>query len=337
MKSIVYTLSLICLLAAPVFSQTANSSSDVAASSVDQMSKKEKKALKKELEKNSKEIKKQEPKSKGIIKIGEVPESDEVEEESAVKVDIQATIKIDDKSSGGIVKVHRGMSLTYGFLNLARKALLIPTNGFAGDDELDGTPSADKSWMQNQHYLSSSSFSSWDIFFNQYRLGQSPFWLRTGASLSFNVLDFGKSTSITMDFPSADDIGVNADVDASFTMKQSKLRTTYFEVPLELVFNSSNEGNKGITIGLGGYCGLRAKTSTLRVYPMSSDSTETIREIKINGFHTKLLSYGISARIGLGSFFAKGRFALSSYFDQGEKLITPDYQIFSATLGIDFL
>ena len=322
MKYLAYTLSLIFILTFPVNGQEAPSQVQGQGTAVE-LTKKEKKQLEKETKKKEKELKKEQKKSKKTksIKIGELPP--ETEEEVTNPLDIKIDINLGDlssKKSDEKAKKHRGMSLAFGFIELATIS--------------DGLTFADKKWSQNRGGRAlRSSAQSWDIFFSQYRLSKSPFWLRTGASISWNVLDFGDRSLISNDFYPGPEQGVTVRLveDASVVYTRSSLTTSYIEAPLEFVFNSSKKGDKGVTIGIGGYVGLRLKTTRKINY---TDLTGPVQDRKINRFYNNPVSYGLSTRLGYGSIYVKGRFALSKYFQQNLDIKVP-YQLATLTLGID--
>lgn len=320
MKYLVYTLSMIFLLTLNLKGQDASGDPNPV-----ELTKKEKRELKKETKKKEKELKKEQKKSKKnkAIKIGELPPEDQEEETNSIKIDVNLT-GLQSKKSEEKVKIHRGMSFTYGIIELA-------------DISGGGLSFADFEWAQNRsgRFLNSSS-QSWDVFFNQYRLSKSPFWFRTGVSVFWSVLDFGDLSYVTTDFSPSPERGVTVilDPDSANIRTKSSLTTSYLEVPLELVFNNSNDGNRGITIGIGGYIGMRLQTTRKQNY---TDLSGSVRDRRVNQFYNNPLSYGVSARLGYGSIYLKGRFALSKYFQQGADIISRPYQLTAITLGIDLL
>jgi hypothetical protein len=320
MKYLVYTLSMIFLLTLNLKGQDASGEVNPV-----ELTKKEKRDLKKETKKKEKELKKEQKKSKKnkAIKIGELPPEDQEEETNSIKIDVNLS-GLQSKKSAEKVKIHRGMSFAYGIIELA-------------DISGGGLSFADFEWAQNRsgRFLNSSS-QSWDVFFNQYRLSKSPFWFRTGVSVFWSVLDFGDLSYVTTDLSPSTERGIDVtlDPDSANIRTKSSLTTSYLEVPLELVFNSSNDGNRGMTIGIGGYIGMRLQTTRKQNY---TDLSGSVRDRRVNQFYNNPLSYGVSARLGYGSIYLKGRFALSKYFQQGADITSRPYQLTAITLGIDFL
>lgn len=318
MKYLAYTLSIIFLLTLNLKGQDASGDPNPV-----ELTKKEKRELKKETKKKEKELKKEQKKSKKnkAIKIGELPPEDQEEETNSIKIDVNLG-NASLENNVGKVKIQKGMSFSYGLISLLDIS--------SGDIEFSA-----EGWTQNrQGTFFASSTQTWDIFYNQYRLVNSPFWLRTGASMSWSVLDFGKNNYISTDFPPGPEKGVSIITDTSIDRSKSSLTTSYIEIPLELVFNSSNDGNKGLTIGIGGYLGRRLQTTRKMNY---DDMSGPIQDRRINRFYNNPWSYGLYARLGYSRIYVKGSFALSNYFQQAEDIQSPNYQLARLTLGIDLL
>lgn len=317
MKKFVYTLSLLCFFVTSSFAQDAN------AAETQELTKKEKRQLKKETKKKEKELKRAK-KSQPTIKIGEVPIQEEVDS-PGISVDVK--VNLGDKSNEdkkNPVKIQRGMSLTYGLVSLIDLS----------SGNLDFSSGG---WTQNRAgTFFASSARSWDLFYNQYRLANSAFWLRTGASIEWSVLDFGNSNYISTfsQFPESG-VGVTVIQDTSLNRTRSRLVTSYFEVPLELIFNGSRDGNRGLTIGIGGYLGLRIQTARKMRFE-DPFGAGIVNDVRYNSFYQNPFIYGLSVRLGYGDIFVKGKVALIPMFQQN--LINPvPYQAASVTLGIDLL
>lgn len=320
MKYLVYTLSIIFLFNLPANGQDASGEATAV-----ELTKREKRQLKKETKKKEKELKKDQKKSskKNAIKIGELPPDNQEDEINPIKIDVNLDLGLVlSEKSAEKVKIHRGMSFAYGIVELA-------------DISGGGISFSNFEWAQNRpgRILRSSS-QSWDVFFNQYRLSKSPFWFRTGVSISWSVLDFGEFSFVSTDYSPQRVVAVQLDADSINIRTKSSLTTSYIEAPLELVFNSSNDGNRGVTIGIGGYVGLRLQTTRKINY---ADISGAVQDRRINSFYNNPVSYGVSARLGYGSIYVKGRFALSKYFQQGEDITSKPYQLAAITLGIDLL
>lgn len=317
MKKFVYILSLLCFFVTSSFAQDAN------AAESQELTKKEKRQLKKETKKKEKELK-QEKKGQPTIKIGEVPIQEEGDS-PGISVDVKVNLGDDlNEDKKNPVKIKRGMSLSYGLISLIDLSsgdLVFSSGG----------------WTQNRAgTFFASSARSWDIFYNQYRLANSSFWLRTGASIEWSVLDFGNSNYISTFSQSPESgVGVTVIQDTSINRTRSRLVTSYFEIPLELIFNGSRDGNRGLTIGIGGYLGLRAQTAR-KIRFEDPFGAGIVNEIRRNSFHQNPFIYGLSVRLGYGDIFVKSKVALIPMFQQN--LINPvPYQAVSVTLGIDLL
>ena len=316
MKKFVYTLSLLCFLVTSSIAQDAN------AAESQELTKKEKRQLKKETKKKEKELKRAK-KSQPTIKIGEVPIQ---EEGNSPGMSDDVKLNLGDKPNGETknrVKIQRGMSLSYGLISLI--------------DLSSGLEFSSGAWSQNrQGTFFASSAQSWDISYNQYRLGKSSFWFRTGISIDWSNLDFGSNNYIST-FSQTPESGVGVTVlqDTSISRTRSRLTTSYLEIPLELIFNGSKTGNRGLTIGVGGYLGLRMRT-TRKMRFEDANGGGLVNDLRRNRFYQNPFIYGLSVRLGYGNIFVKGKVALIHMFQQN--LINPvPYQVASVTLGIDLL
>ena len=317
MKKFVYTLSLLCFFVTSSFAQDAN------AAESQELTKREKRQLKKETKKKEKELKRAK-KNQPTIKIGEVPIQ---EEGDPPGISVDAKLNLSDEpneNKKNPVKIQRGMSLSYGLISLidlSSGSLAFSSGG----------------WTQNRAgTFFASSAQSWDIFYNQYRLAKSSFWLRTGASIEWSVLDFGSSNYIST-FSQSPESGVGVIViqDTSINSTRSRLVTSYFEIPLELIFNGSRDGDRGLTVGIGGYLGLRTQTARKMRFD-DPTGAGPVNEVRYNSFYQNPFIYGLSVRLGYRDIFVKGKVALIPMFQQD--LINPvPYQAASVTLGIDLL
>ena len=319
MKKLVYTLSLLCFLVTPTLAQDAD------ATESKELTKREKRQLKKETKKKEKELKRAK-KSQPALKIGEVP----IQETDNGKdgLDVEIKVNLGDKSSEDKkppVKVQRGMSLSYGLISLI--------------DLSSGSPEfASGGWQQNrQGTFFASSSRSWDIFYNQYRLANSSFWFRTGASVDWMGLDFGRNSYVSTFSQSPEPgVGVIVILDTAIDRKISRLTTSYLEIPLELIFNGSRDGDRGLTVGVGGYLGLRMQT-TRKIRFEDNFGGGTVNDIRRNRFYQNPLVYGLTVRLGYGDVFVKGKVALIPVFQQDLVYPVQQYQAASLTLGINLL
>jgi hypothetical protein len=176
---------------------------------------------------------------------------------------------------------------------------------------------------------------SWELFFHQKRLGGSPFWLRYGLAWDYQSIDFGKHALIQV-LPSPGWMsGVFVAESPYGILRQSSLSTNYISVPLWLYINGSAKGNRGLSIALGTYGGVRVGKS-MRVVQYFKEDYGRVTERIAGRFYTNPVQYGIQARLGYKRFHVTMRHALSPVFTPYADIIRPEAQVATLAFGWDF-
>ena len=118
--------------------------------------------------------------------------------------------------------------------------------------------------------------------------------------------------------------------DTTVIMSKSKYKAWYFNIPVMLQFDFSENGRRdeGFTIGVGGYAGICANFKRRLWYDgvVYSDVRETIKD----EFFANQFRYGVMGQIGFGSFKITSKYDLNKFFQDGQG---PDYQMASISIG----
>lgn len=113
-----------------------------------------------------------------------------------------------------------------------------------------------------------------------------------------------------------DSAGITGFRDTSKNYSKSKLTTSYLVVPLLLELQTNRKGGlRSFHIAAGGYAGVKLHSRTRVVYEVNDDKQ------KINtpsDFHINQFEYGLTARIGWGSFNFFANYSLSTFFNKNK-------------------
>ena len=99
-------------------------------------------------------------------------------------------------------------------------------------------------------------------------------------------------------------------VDDGTEYKRNKLKTTFLEVPLMLTITPGRRGNFYLSGGVYGGLLLNAKQ---KLKPSDGGTIKVKDDFNLNKFR-----YGLSGRIGFGSFAVYGQVALNELFKEGQ-------------------
>lgn len=172
-------------------------------------------------------------------------------------------------------------------------------------------------------------------FWSQRRLGESSFWFRHGMGFSSTGLNLGENViTVTTDpagIPSFLDVEPMTDF---VEFHESKLRSTYFELPYSLVYNGSRSGDKGLSLSVGMYAGVRISSSNEVYY------TNSYGDVYLDASQDYVVNrwcLGLSTEASYNSLYVSGRLGLSPYFDGIQHSIsTPDVQVMQLVVGLRF-
>lgn len=144
------------------------------------------------------------------------------------------------------------------------------------------------------------------------------FYFLPGFGVGLEKYRFDKQVSIATSFANPDTtviVGLSEYYGDGPSYKRSKLAVNYFDVPLELRFYANPENKKsGLRIGIGGKIGILYSAHTKVNYEFD-DHMNKIKQKK--DFNLNRFRYGVSGRIGFGSFGLFGYYSLSELFEEG--------------------
>jgi hypothetical protein len=166
----------------------------------------------------------------------------------------------------------------------------------------------------------------------EFRILKSHFSFVPGIGFSFERYKF-KDGSVLQNYPAFDSIKMNTPVVAGFSkLKKSKLITNYIEVPLEFRYNLNPEDPaRSFKISIGGRVGYLFDSFTKVKYREESQ-TKKIKDKQ--NFNLSQLRYGVTGRIGFGSFSIFGYYNLNPLFEKGKEPVLNDIRTEFSTLTV---
>jgi hypothetical protein len=163
----------------------------------------------------------------------------------------------------------------------------------------------------------------------------SPVVLQTGLGLETNTWGFVGDDVMTK----AVDINNNVSTvflpsDEIVDVRQNTYNTTYLELPVMLHLDLSPAGkvDKGLTVGVGAYGGIRLDSYTM--VRGRDIENERARVMEYNNMNTQLLRYGLQGQLGYESMKVTGRVDAMPLFQPGT--FSEDAYVASLSIGFCF-
>lgn len=160
------------------------------------------------------------------------------------------------------------------------------------------------------------------------RLGSpySKFYIKYGGHFSWNRFVL-KGANILEKTPG----GTIIRLDTVNNIQKSKYRVVYLDVPVmfQMDFSGVDSHDEAITLGIGGYVGIRWTFD--RQLDYTDFESERVREKQKNEYNSNLFRYGLMAQIGFGAFKITGKYDINTLFREGSN---PVYNV--ASIGIGF-
>jgi hypothetical protein len=151
-------------------------------------------------------------------------------------------------------------------------------------------------------------------------LGESAFSFHSGFGLGFENFMFSDDVTLRMVGDDTEVAGLNQYITTitqrnAQNIRKSKLNANYFDIPLELRFNTNRESpNRGFRVSVGGRVGVLFDSKTKFKYEV--DDNTKIAKFK-ESFSLNRFRYGVSGRLGIGSFSVFYYQNLSNLFRSG--------------------
>lgn len=193
-------------------------------------------------------------------------------------------------------------------------------------------PTAPKDFDAN--FFGSTTFNLYYQY--EFRILKSNFSFVPGIGFSFERFKF-KNGYVLTNFPGTDSVKMLSRTPAGYpNLKKSKLITNYVEVPLELRYNFNPEDPaRSFKISVGGRIGYLFDSFT-KVKYREDGQTKKMKDKQ--NFNLSEFRYGLTGRVGFGSFSIFGYYNLNPLFEKNKgpvlnKEIT-DFSTFTVGLSL---
>ncbi len=147
-------------------------------------------------------------------------------------------------------------------------------------------------YLQDQDYWKSIHWSI-NFYEKRFRVIKDYVQVVTGAGFEFHNYSFNHNKRIGY----TEDGGVFGAEDTTFSLLKNRLKTSYFNIPLMLAFNTHNESKKGMHVAVGVIGGVRLGTT----YKTKWFEDGNKKKVNTKGHHhMNDFSASATARIGFG-------------------------------------
>ena len=121
-------------------------------------------------------------------------------------------------------------------------------------------------------------------------------------------------------------------LESGYNVKHSEWRSMFMNLPVMLQLDFSREGtDKGLTIGAGGYGGVRLYT--LRELRYEDLNNESNWEYNYNNYFMNSWRYGLMAQLGYGSFKLTAQYDMNPLFRTKNESVDGNWNNWCFTLG----
>ena len=163
----------------------------------------------------------------------------------------------------------------------------------------------------------------------------SPLLISFGYELEGLAFSFkNDNTIVKVDQPSGETTTAIVPVTGVTDIRRNSFSQAFFTIPMmiELDFSPRGKVNKSLSLGVGGYAGVRIGSENIL---LGSDSEgDRIRINTNNNYNTHLFRYGLQGQVGIKSWKVTGRIDARTFFQ--ENAFNEDVYVGSVTLGYAF-
>lgn len=163
----------------------------------------------------------------------------------------------------------------------------------------------------------------------------SPVLISFGYELEGLAFSFkNDNTIVKVDQPSGETTTAIVPVTGVTDIRRNSFSQAFFTIPvmIELDFSPRGEVDKSLSLGVGGYAGMRIGSENIL---LGSDSEgDRIRINTNNNYNTHLFRYGLQGQVGIKSWKVTGRIDARTFFQ--ENAFNEDVYVGSVTLGYSF-
>lgn len=197
--------------------------------------------------------------------------------------------------------------------------------------------------MEGEATMTEGFLNQWEsintrvVFNNKTKIGgaASPLLLSSGIAFEGLGFSFNNDNTITkVEQAGGASTTEIVPVTGMTDIRRNRFDQLYLEIPamLELDFSPRGKVDKSLSIGVGGYAGVRLTSQNLI---LGSDSEGDRLQIATNSnYNTHLFRYGLQAQLGLKSWKVTGRLDARTFFQ--EDAFNEDVYVGSVTLGYAF-
>lgn len=197
--------------------------------------------------------------------------------------------------------------------------------------------------MEGEATMTESVLNHWEsintrvVFNNKTKIGgaASPLLLSSGIAFEGLGFSFNNDNTITkVEQTGGASTTEIVPVTGMTDIRRNRFDQLYVEIPamLELDFSPRGKVDKSLSIGVGGYAGVRLTSQNLI---LGSDSEGDRLQVATNSnYNTHLFRYGLQAQLGLKSWKVTGRLDARTFFQ--EDAFNEDVYVGSVTLGYAF-
>ena len=163
----------------------------------------------------------------------------------------------------------------------------------------------------------------------------SPLLISLGYELEGLAFSFrNDNTIVKVDQPSGEATTAIVPVTGVTDIRRNSFSQAFFTIPvmIELDFSPRGKVDKSLSLGVGGYAGVRIGSENIL---LGSDSEgDRIRIKTNNNYNTHLFRYGLQGQVGIKSWKVTGRIDARTFFQ--ENAFNEDVYVGSVTLGYAF-
>ena len=197
--------------------------------------------------------------------------------------------------------------------------------------------------MQGEATMTEDVLNHWEsintraVFNNKRKIGgaASPLLLSSGVALEILGFSFNNNNTISkVEQPTGPSTTEIVPITGMTDVRRNRFDQVYVEIPamLELDFSPRGKVDKSLSVGFGGYAGVRLTSQNLA---LGSDSEgDRLQVVTNSNYNTHLFRYGLQAQLGLKGWKVTGRLDARTFFQKDA--FNEDVYVGSLTLGYAF-
>ena len=197
--------------------------------------------------------------------------------------------------------------------------------------------------MEGEATMTEDVLNHWEsintraVFNNKRKIGGAASPLLLSSGVAFEILGFSfnnDNTIAKVEQPTGPSTTEIVPITGMTDVRRNRFDQVYVEIPamLELDFSPRGKVDKSLSLGLGGYAGVRLTSQNLT---LGSDSEgDRLQVVTNSNYNTHLFRYGLQAQLGLKGWKVTGRLDARTFFQKDA--YNEDVYVGSLTLGYAF-